>query len=447
MYSVIWANKDTTIYSASVDGVGRSGSNSGKSEISELFHLSESKSNKGNSRILMQFDLTSFSQSTVDGSAPTSSVEFRLKLKNANHSETLPSSYDVELYMITKSWDEGVGLSNYDEELKDDGITNWILAQSNSAWGTQGGDFTQSIVLSQHFSDGDEDLDIDVSPFVYSWLTGGVANNGLIIKLIDFYETGSTDYYVKKFYSRHAHRPERVAKIEARWEDFKEDDRENMNYEISGNLYFYRMIRGVPHNTPSTLFVDIINSSSTVVQTITASNVESGIYLASGSYVTFTSSTQIFRDVWFNGATQYFTGTFIPSFATGSQKFEYTVLDLNIPNLKPEYDRDQKVIINVFARERDYAPAVRKSASLDTDAILLRDAYYRIENDETEEVIVDYSTGSNAYSKLSYDERGNYFELWTDSLHPDSIYKLKILANYNTQKLIFDKNWTFKIKK
>lgn len=448
MYYCIFPSKDNTITNAKVDNVGRSGSNSGKSEILELYVLSESVSSRGKSRILIQFDLNGLSSSISAGEIPTSSVEYTLKLKNSNHYETIPYSYDVSVHMLTKSWDEGRGYSMYDEGLKDAGVSNWVMATSVVSWGSQGADFTSSIISgTQHFEDGDEDLSIDVSNIVYAWLTGGVINNGFLIKYTDPYETGSSDLYVKKFYSRHAHKPERVPKLEAKWAEQKQDDRENINYNNTGSLYYYRTIRGVYTSAPGTVYVNIINSSSTVVQTITASLVSTGIYHASGVFVTFTSSTSIYRDVWFNSTQQLFTGTFMPTFATGSQYNPYSEIDLSLINIRPEYDRDQKVTINVLCREKDYKPIVRVSGTVNPSCILLKDAYFRIENEETEEVIVDYSTGSVSYSKLSYDENGNYFKLWTNSFSPGYRYKIKILANYNGEKIIFDKNWCFKIKK
>lgn len=449
MYNSLFPTKDNTITNAVIDGVAHSSSNSGISEIIELYHLTESLSTYGNSRILMQFDLTNHSQSIVSGDIPTSSVEYRLRFKNSFHHETLPSSFDIFVFPLSRSWDENVGLSMFDEDLKDTGLaSNWNNATSLVSWSITGSDFVSSsnLTASQHFDHGYEDLNINISNIVYAWLTGSLPNHGLLIKFGDAYETSSIDFYIKKFYSRHAHVPERRPRLEILWPDIKQDDRLNMKYNSTGSLYFYNFKKGKLQNISNPVFINILNSSSTVVQTITASNVETGIYLASGAIVSFTSSTQIFRDIWFSGTNQYFTGTFIPQFDTGSFEYSYAPVDISLPNLKPIYKQDERIFIKVEARKKNYAPAVRITASTDLDAVYLAEAWYSIINYETEEVIINFSTGSNEYSRLSYDKNGNYFNFWASGLVEKSVYKIKILTNYNDQKIVFDKGWIFKIE-
>lgn len=445
MYYSLYPQKDTTITDASIRGVSKTGSNSGQSEILEVYVLTSSLGNRGKARVLLQFDIDNISGSTVDGDIPTSSVEYRLRMKNSAHYQKNPSSFTLEVVPLSRSWDEGVGLSMHDEELKDSGYANWVNATTLVSWDSAGGDIVPDYSITQSFDTGFEDLDIDISPIVYAWLTGGVPNNGLMLKFIDGHETGSADLYVKKFYSRQALVAERRPRLEARWEENIFDDRGNINYARSGSLYYYRYINGVAQNVSEPVYVDIIDSSSVAVQTLTASRESDGRYLASGALVTFTSSTQIYRDVWYSGSVQYFTGTFTPKFATGSAYFNFNEIDVLLPNLQPEYDMDQKIVIRVFGKEENYAPAIRQTASLDPSPLILGDSYYQIENNDTEEVIVPFSTGSNRFSKLSYDKNGNYFKLWTKSFAPENIYRVKILVFFNGQKYIFDKNWTFKI--
>jgi hypothetical protein len=442
------ASKDNTITDAKIDGSSRlTGSNQGKSEVLDLFVLPENSSSatNGKSRAIIQFDLTSISSSIADGTIPSSSVEYRLKLINAPHYETLPYSFDLVVFPLSRSWDEGRGLSNFDEGLKDAGASNWNNATTLTQWSLTGSDFITTLSASQHFDDGLEDLDVDISNIVYSWLTGGLPNNGLIVKFPDNYETGSSTFYVKKFFSRHALVPERLPRIEAKWTNAVQDDRANIKYNSTGSLFYYRSLNGEFSNAAGPVFVNVLNSSSTVVQTITASLRETGIYEASGVFVSFTSSTSIYRDVWFTSASQLFTGNFSPSFATGSNYFEIAKVTVDIPNLKEQYFNDEETIIRVFCRDVDYRPALRKSGSTDVTAHYVKDAYYEIVNYDTNNPIFTFSTGSNKYSKLSYDKNGNYFKLKTSSLEKGSVYKIKILIKSNKQQLIFDKNWLINI--
>ncbi len=440
-----FASKDNTISNVNIRNSSKTGSNCGASEILEMYVLTSSASGRGLSRILINFDISELSSSISRGEIPSSSVKFQLTLKSADHYETTPYSFDIEAYPVSRSWDEGRGISMYDEGLKDLGVSNWRNATSVASWASPGSDFISSISSSQHFETGFEDLSIDVSNIVYAWLTGGVQNNGILLKYSDAYETGSADFYVKKFYSRQSHVPSRKPKLDALWYQVNQDDRENVKYNLSGNLYYYRQIDGHFKNLDSEVFVHILNSSSTVVQTLTASRESEGVYKVSGVVVSPTSSTIYFRDVWFSGSTQYFTGSFLPVYATGSYSIDNLDIDLHLPNLKPSYDKNQKILLRVVAKQTDYRPAIRLSGTVGNGEIFLSSSYFSILNADTEDVLVDFSTGSVEYSKLSYDKDGNYFSVWTNSFPEQNIYKIKILVNYNGQKLIFDKNWKFKI--
>ena len=85
-------------------------------------------------------------------------------------------------------------------------------------------------------------LFVDISHIMYAWLTGGLANNGILLKFNDFYETGSSDYYVKKFFSRHALVAERRPRVDALWEKAFQDDRSEFPYEQTASLGYYRFI-------------------------------------------------------------------------------------------------------------------------------------------------------------------------------------------------------------
>lgn len=441
MFFTIFPNKNNTITDVSIKGRSKKGSNSGASEICEIFSLSGS----GKSRILMRFDISQFENLVSLGDAPSSSVEFKLFLKSSDHYETTPTSFDLEVIALSRSWDEGIGVSMYDEGRLDNGFSNWNSASSTTAWTTPGADIISSLSKSQHFDSGFEDLNIDISNIVYAWLTGGVTNNGVLIKFSSQIENSSQDYYIKKFYSKNSKVAERRPKINAFWTKVDQDDRENVKYGISASLYYYRQINGHFQDPASQLFVNILNSSSTVVQSLTASRESLGIWKVSNVQVQPTSSTEYFRDVWFSGANQYFTGSFRPTYESGSISVDNLDIDLHMPNLRPNYLTDQKVVLRLVAKEKDYKPAIRLTASVGNGEIFLSSSFFSIENAETNETIIPFSTGSNQYGRLSYDKDGNYFTIWTKSLAPENIYKVKFLVEYNGQKLIFDKNWKFKI--
>jgi hypothetical protein len=395
----------------------------------------------------MSFDVSSISASVADGTIPSGS-QFKLFLKNAAHAEENPYSFDIEVCPLSQSWTEGRGLSMNDEGLKDYGVANWYKRTTLDNWSISGSSYisASNLTASQYFETGHEDLNLDISNIVWAWTTGNLPNNGIVIKYPLSYEQHSEDLYVKKFYSRNAHATERSPKLTSFWEKVINDDRGNVHYGVSCSLYHYRFENGAPSNVAGPLFVNLYNSQSAVVQTCTASLHSNGIYKITGVLISIPhSSTVIYRDVWFSGTTQYFTGNFRPGYSTGSQFFDYDNFSVNITNLQT-YQRSEKVIVRVFIREKDYRPALSSYAGRDPVPLYQKDAYYQIQNAETEEIIVDFSTGSLKYSKLSYDENGNYFELWTDSLKPEYLYKIRILVNDKNQTQVFDKDCVFKIE-
>jgi hypothetical protein len=369
-----------------------------------------------------------------------------LKLKNAPHSEIVPYGFDLEVCPLSQSWIEGRGLSNYDEGMKDLGVSNWSKRTLIDNWSISGSSYFSSsnLTASQYFETGFEDMDCDISNIVRAWISGTIPNHGLVVKFPPAYENLNSDLYVKKFFSRNVHATERTPRLFVGWDDSVQDDRANIKYNTSGSLFYYRNINGGMEDVSTSLFVNVLNSSS-VIQTLTASKVSRGVYVVSGVLVPSGASETTYRDVWFNGASQYFTGTFRALYETGSMSKDFDSITLNIPNLNT-FTYGTKNIIRVFARQKDYRPALASYAGQNPEPIFLKDAYYQIQDAETEEIVVDFSTGSLKYSKLSYDKDGNYFILRTDSLRPEYIYKVKILMNWADQIQIFDKNLLFKIE-
>ena len=137
----IKATKDTTItnaYKANLTSRG-SGSNMGASDILEVFSIyaQASTSSSELSRVLIDFDIDTLSSSRDDGDIPASgSVDFYLRLFNAEHSSTTATNYTMLISAVSQSWDEGTGLDM--ENYSDPGIGNsgqgatWVARESGS---------------------------------------------------------------------------------------------------------------------------------------------------------------------------------------------------------------------------------------------------------------------------------------------------------------------------
>ena len=127
----IYPSKDATIYEDSL----RKNQNTGKDEILEIgkFYDTDNTTLLGNSRTLVQFDLTEISQSVVDGVINMSPLhsEYRLKLENIESSE-IQSNFDLYVFPVRQDWNEGVG-SESDTPHNELDVT-WVHNSSSSEW-------------------------------------------------------------------------------------------------------------------------------------------------------------------------------------------------------------------------------------------------------------------------------------------------------------------------
>jgi hypothetical protein len=252
----IYATKDTTITNAQVTaGAPMTGSNAGASQVLDLYKVAGlSGSSVGVAgtasltRILMLADLSQFAALTASKSVPTTGVQYFLRLRSANVPRTQPSSYSVQILPMSRSWDEGKGL-DLDDWL-DHGNANWQLAQTGVPWTTPGGDTLSSLSSAFYFDTGFEDIEANVTPMVNAWLTGGLQNFGLMVKLSASHETDGLNYYIKRFFSAQTNLPDKRPCIEARWDDSVKDDRANFVFDYSGSLYLYHKVRGAMTDLP-----------------------------------------------------------------------------------------------------------------------------------------------------------------------------------------------------
>lgn len=123
----IYPSKDATIYEDSV----RKNQNTGKDEILEVgkFYDTDNTTLLGNSRALIQFDLTDISSSIVSGDI--TSPQYRLRLENVEN-RGITSNYDLLVYPVKESWEEGVGSESDTPHNELD--ASWVYRTSGSTW-------------------------------------------------------------------------------------------------------------------------------------------------------------------------------------------------------------------------------------------------------------------------------------------------------------------------
>lgn len=453
----IYPTKDTWITNKSIDGTVANlatGSNHGRDPGLEVFALKGElvSASLEVARSLVQFDITELSGKIYNEKViPSSSVSYVLKMFDMKHGEEIPTSFDMFAFPLSRSWDEGTGID--DTDFKDSGWANWMSASSTAAWVATGSDFVTNFgSASQHFDNGQEDLEVDVTSMVISWLTGGLPNNGMVLKLGATEENNDTDYFVKMFHGRESHIVDKIPYIEARWSDVLKDNRGNFGYNVNNKLFMYNFVRGelAVVQEPVTVRIQdhLVGASASYSQTFSTFQIASGVLTASILISNTASFSSSFYDIWFSGSRVYLTGTFKPLALTGSSIDQYDEFTVSVTNLKRVYDVSEEARLKVNVRKRDYKThrGVVATASLNSEREYIEKMYYSVVNDETGEVVVPYGTGSVPYTQLSYDGSGNYFNIWMRNFVPGFKYRLKFLIDINqNDKKVVDDDFTFKV--
>jgi hypothetical protein len=124
----LYPKKDATIYEDTL----RKNQNTGKDEILEVIKLYDTDNTTllGNSRALLQYDLSTISQSIVDGDI-SGSIKYYLHLESIDESQ-IASNYTLYVYPLKESWDEGVG-SEPDTPHNVDGVS-WVYRNGTDVW-------------------------------------------------------------------------------------------------------------------------------------------------------------------------------------------------------------------------------------------------------------------------------------------------------------------------
>lgn len=467
------ATKDTTITNAFkgnlTDRAVRA--NMGASDILETFSIlgQASTSSLEASRVLVQFPVADVITDRAAGLIPASgSVSFYLNLSNAPHGETTPKDFELVVSPISQSWTEGYGLDM--ESYADLGAVNWLSSSSGSLWTVDGGDYLSSPVYTASFDFGDEDLTVDISPLVESWIDGTITNNGLGVQLPASFESSSVDsYFTKRFFGRRTEHFYKKPWIEARFDDSVKDNR-NSFYVSSSlvpaadnlmTLFLYNRTRKGLRNIPAigTGSVYVSLHSGTLGPTgaalllhtgetaITGGLLNTGIYTASVAVDTQLGNVY---DVWHNNLTgasrvNFFTGSsVIVNQFSSSDQFELEEYVVNVTNMKPQYSTTEKARFRTFTRLKDWSPTIYTVATSDIENETIEDSYYRVFRVIDDYDIIPYNTGSDNATLLSYDKDGNYFDLDMSIFERDYQYGIQFV--FKLEDEFYEQPETFKFR-
>lgn len=194
--------------------------NTGENEVFELWY-----GKKLSTRHLIQFDFVNYNAQLASGlvpqlSAATSVIKFypcHPILENDQvEFDDEATSFDLEIYEVTRDWDQGTGNFYEGSNLVTNGFSCWNSATTIQAWTTAGGDYSR-LIFSGH-------VDVNNEAFSASPLNSAIFQTattyGYILKYSDAYEalTGSTYKYISKYFGQNT-KTYLKPHIEVKWTD------------------------------------------------------------------------------------------------------------------------------------------------------------------------------------------------------------------------------------
>lgn len=447
------ASKDTSITNAFNESLltRGTGSNMGESDILETFSIyaQASSASLEAMRILVEFPVNSILQERNSGNIPASgNVEFYLKLSNAEHGETLPRQFYLVSYPVSQSWQEGTGLDmeTFLDVTRDGEGANWINAKASTPWTTPGGDYISNLEAKQFFDTGVEDLELDITHFVEAWLNNDLENNGIGVFLTGSQEGGNKSFYTKRFFARGSEFFFKRPVLEARWDSTIKDNRGNFTISSSllppennvNTIYLYNHFNGMPVNIPSVgsgpIFVSLYTSASGGEQigtVVTGGLAAPGIY--SASFALSTTASVVY-DRWFKNTDVFHTGTIVLNTYKASEvNLESKQYVNSITNLKSTYSNKEVARFRLFSRKKNWKQTLYRVASTHIENEIIDNVYFKIMRFGDKVDVVPYGTGSFNHTRLSYDEKGSYFDLDLSMLEPDYMYGIKFLFYINSR--------------
>lgn len=118
-----------------------------------------------------------------------------------------------------------------------------------------------------------------------------------------------------------------------------------------------------------------------------------------------------------------------------------------IYNLKSVYDRSENPILRLHLRPKDWNLSVVTTASSATSGTILTNAYYRIIENFSDEVVVPFGSGAVPYTRLSWNDDGNYFQFPMQNLAPNLTYRFDIgYTDIDGEWHVMRDDTTFRVK-
>lgn len=495
MYRILSASKDTYITNKIINNSFRAtDANVGQAGTLDLFKIYNETKISGSdspqteiSRILLDFDISQLSTMQSEGKIDINSDTFKcfVKLHDVYGGQTTPNNFDLILFPLSQSFDEGSG---YDvSSFRDIDSVNYVTASTSGGvatlWNSEGaqaagdlndenidiivsgtlsgpsGTSNYSLSPQQSFISGEEDLLIDVTTIVSGTISGQIPDHGFLIAYSGSYENNQKTYFVKRFASRNSSNTAIRPKLIVKYDDSLQDNHEDFIFDVTGSLYLNNYHFGVPSNIRSgeaateltgenVMVLKIVSGSFkktfNVSQALRGVNRLAGVYSSSFAISSFstesvngdslkkhieTSGSITFDEVWSSSDE---TITYLSSSLkinknarTAFNNFQQNIL-VTVTNLKDAYKIGDVIKIKVFSEDRD-RPISYTKLPIEKKSQIYHEMYYRVRDFQTGDIIIDFDTVTKA-TRLSTDSGGMYFEFYVDSLPRGRTYVFDFLV-------------------
>ena len=458
--------------------------NTGRNPVVELFfgRVDNVLIPKGYSRFIFNIDLSNLESKISSGEISTGcskNITHTLRMTNTSafddellnakwsNGRRRATSFDLVLFRLPKvsgstgnpqNWDEGVGYDYYDfsqiptDKSYSDRPSNWYEAQTINNWSLAGiydNENNQSIsglnfsgltiIDTQHFEQGNEDIAFDMTDEINNILTG--ATTGVTGWGVAFYPqveniTGLTENYSVGFFSRHTQTFYEPF-LETTYDDLIQDDRNIFYTEKSNKLYLYSYNFGNPQSFDTNPTVDILDLNGTPVPGftgLTTCQVTNGVYEVEVSGLTASTVPCMYYDVWkgleVNGVSlndvenEFVVNDLSGLYQIGSTTNEPSIYGFDFYGIK----QDEKIL----GTDTRKVNVVIKKAYTTNEVLNKVSAYYRVyvREGKTEVQVQDWT-------ELNRTPDSHYFIFNTDDKIPNEYFiDMKVITDreVNTYK-------------
>lgn len=304
-----------TYFSKNNTIISNSTTNTAKNPVSDIFY------GGFYSRMLIHIDLEPLVKRINDGFISRDSIQKHvLKLTNTinptdssffnEHTDfntKRASSFRLIAFKLQQSWDEGVGYDYTDTRFQfpdqktySDNPSNWFYSNSVTPWSVDGGMENNTVIGTQDFDNGDENLEMDITEYVNQLLDGVETNYGIGIAFDTPYEMIDTldSYRSVSFFSKYT-QTFFEPYLETEFDDHFIDHRNDFYEGVVRNLILYVNQGNEPVNLDTLPSVDIYDGDDVLFTDLETTHVSKGIYKVTFKVDSAScKAPKILEDVW-----------------------------------------------------------------------------------------------------------------------------------------------------